>query len=390
MEFTVKAKKFKKALARAMKAADTSKPLLPEYALASVEAVKNSIRITCHDGVTVAVVGFAGSDLTVNDENGPFAISATWLAAALDKADGLEVTVSSPKEIADGQSGRVTLTYGKTVLHAPAFNVTEPSLAMPSEDKKVSAGFEPEELKTAIESVSWTAAKNDAQRPVISGVQIECNPESGARPAAAATDSHVVAAYVMRKATGKGDFKAVLPMKSAMLLQAVLEENDGTAIDAESDGAYAVFSDPGKWVVRTALLNGKYPNWRKLLESSAPGDEAPVMGREALLDAVRSAALCAEEVRGVVTVDFDGESKEAEVTAVDEAQQRESSAKLTYAGETPQAPFATKGKWIADALGKMNCGRIVLGLEGAAIVVQPDADEADACGARMIVSRLKI
>jgi len=139
------------------------------------------------------------------------------------------------------------------------------------------------------------AASADDARPILTGVLMAAEP-AGLR--LVATDSYRLAVRDLPGTTVLGEGQQVLvPSKALSELQRLLSADQEVTLRlGEHDATF----DVGGVRLTTRLIEGEFPNYRQLIPSSYPN--RLVVGREALLDAVRRVKLLVRDATTPVRV----------------------------------------------------------------------------------------
>ena len=167
-----------------------------------------------------------------------------------------------------------------------------PRLPAPAPDEGVTIGAA--ELAEALRQVVRAASGDDA-RPILTGVLMTAE-EGNLR--LVATDSYRLAvrdlpgASVLREGQ-----KVLVPSKALAELQRLLVSAEQVAIHlGEHEASFVV----GDVRLTTRLIEGEFPNYRQLIPSSHPN--RLIVGKEALLDAVRRVKLLVRDATTPVRI----------------------------------------------------------------------------------------
>jgi DNA polymerase III subunit beta len=132
------------------------------------------------------------------------------------------------------------------------------------------------------------AASRDEARPTLTGVLVEVNREG---LTLVATDSYRLAVREL-PATAAGEAQAIVPERAL--------SEAGRAAGGDEKGEIELFVDQsqiafraGRFTLTSRLIEGQFPNYRQLLPEGY--ESRLVVGRQALLDAVRRVGLLARE-----------------------------------------------------------------------------------------------
>ncbi|HET9732105.1 MAG TPA: DNA polymerase III subunit beta [Acidimicrobiales bacterium] len=140
------------------------------------------------------------------------------------------------------------------------------------------------------------AASNEESRPILTGVLMAAEGD-GLRMVA--TDSYRLA---VRDLSGAGVLaqgqKVLVPSRALNELQRLLGSSDGEV--SLRLGAHDATFGVGSVTLTTRLIEGEFPNYKALIPSSYPN--RLIVGREALLDAVRRVKLLARDATTPVRI----------------------------------------------------------------------------------------
>ena len=221
--------------------------------------------------------------VTVNGETDGVVVLPGRLAADIVRAlPAGAVVVDIDDEEAHITSGRAE--FAIRILPAEEY----PRLAEPSgEPLKLAAG----DLAVALRQVVPAASSDDA-RPILTGVLLAAE-AGGLR--LVATDSYRLAVRDLPGAAVLAEGQSVLvPSKALSELNRVLAGADTVELRlGERDASFTV----GSIRLTTRLIEGDFPNYRGLIPSSYPN--RLMVGREALLEALRRVKLMAREATPV-------------------------------------------------------------------------------------------
>jgi DNA polymerase-3 subunit beta len=238
-------------------------------------------------GVRLEIVGdelrLAGSDLDLTiqvttpvagSEDGVAVVPARLAADIVRALEPGAVQVEADDDEARIASGRSQ--FAMRMYSADEF----PRLPTPTGDAVTLAGVD---VAEALRQVVRAASSDDA-RPVLTGVLMSSE-ESGLR--LVATDSYRLAVRDLPGTTVLREGQKVLvPSRALAELQRLVEgEGELTLRLGEHDATFEV----GEVRLTTRLIEGEFPNYRQLIPASYPN--RLIVGREALLDALRRVKL---------------------------------------------------------------------------------------------------
>ncbi len=161
-------------------------------------------------------------------------------------------------------------------------------------------------LKRALQQVVF-AASNDEARPVLTGVFIH---NSDGKRFLAATDSYRLA----EKSLGKenGNISLLLPASALQDLLRILSESEDP-VDVLYDDQQVRFN-VGDVELVTRLIDGNYPDYKKLIPSSF--HTTATLKRSELTNITKVSSLFARESAGSVTIQVSEEDKTVSIRAI--------------------------------------------------------------------------
>lgn len=207
-------------------------------------------------------------------------------------------------------------------------------------------------FKKALQQVVL-AASSDETRPVLTGVLLQT--VSG-NLVMAATDSYRLAEK--RLTENKDDVRLLVPASAMQDLLRVLPDGD-SQIKITYDEQQVLFQ-VGDIELVTRLLDGKYPDYQKLIPKSF--EAKATLKRSDLVNVTKVSSLFARESAGSVTIELDEAAKQLSIRSV-----------ASQLGEnTATAPAKVKGsgsitlnsRYLLDALGVMAGEDVVFGFNG--------------------------
>jgi DNA polymerase-3 subunit beta len=167
-----------------------------------------------------------------------------------------------------------------------------PRLPAPSGD---SVGLPAAGFADALRQVTRAASGEDS-RPILTGVLITAE-DDGLR--LVATDSYRLAVRDLREAgLGEPGKKVLVPSRALNELMRLLGSASGEV--SLRLGAHDATFEVGDVTLTTRLIEGEFPNYKALIPSGYPN--RLIVGREALLDAVRRVKLLARDATTPVRI----------------------------------------------------------------------------------------
>jgi DNA polymerase-3 subunit beta len=207
-------------------------------------------------------------------------------------------------------------------------------------------------LKRGLQQVVF-AASTDESRPVLTGVLIHSHE---GKLYLAATDSYRLAEREI--GTAKGDVSLLVPATAMNDLLRNLAD-DVETVELTHDEQLVLFR-VGDVELVARLLEGKYPDYRKLIPASFTTEVT--LKRADLVNVTKVSSLFARESAGSVTMKVDEEKQELSIRSI-ASQLGENTAtangKVTGGGE-----ITLNSRYLLDALGAFGSDEVVFGFNG--------------------------
>ena len=193
-------------------------------------------------------------------------------------------------------------------------------------------------FKKALQQVVF-AASNDETRPVLTAVLLQ---SQGGQLYMAATDSYRLAEKKLSKNTE--DVHLLIPASALQDLLRVLGDDDG-AIEVTHDDQQVLFKVHDIELV-TRLVDGKYPDYRKLIPDSF--ETEATLKRADLVNVTKVSSLFARESAGSVTIEIDEPKQQLSIRSV--ASQLGENTATAEAKVTGSGSITLNSKYLLDAL----------------------------------------
>lgn len=207
-------------------------------------------------------------------------------------------------------------------------------------------------LKKSLQQVV-IAASNDEARPVLTGVYLHTQ---DGKLYMAATDSYRLAEKELL-ATGE-EINLLVPVSAMQDLLRIVSDSEDT-VQVTSDDQQVLFQ-VGDVELVARLIEGKYPDYRKLL----PANFATIasMKRADLLNAAKISSLFARESAGSITLNVDETSQELSIRSV-ASQLGENTAKAV-AKVTGTGAITINSRYLLDALHALSGDDVLFSFNG--------------------------
>jgi DNA polymerase-3 subunit beta len=208
-------------------------------------------------------------------------------------------------------------------------------------------------LKKALQQVVFAASSDDT-RPVLTGVLIETN---DGKLMMAATDSYRLAEKQL--GVQKQDIKLLIPASALHDLLRILGEAEEEVKVTHND--QQVLFQVGDIELVTRLLEGAYPDYRKLIPSSF--STSATLKRADLINVTKVSSLFARESAGSVTIEIDEKSKQLSIRSV-ASQLGENTATASTSKVKGTDSITLNSRYLLDALGAMSGDEVTFGFNG--------------------------
>ncbi len=265
-------------------------------------------------------------------------------------------------EVEENKLKLTTEHHSSTINGTPADDFPE----MPTIEKGEELNIRAQDFKNTLQQVLF-AASNDEARPVLTGLYLHTE---GGFLYGAATDSYRLAERRIMK--HKGEVSLLLPAHSLQDALRVMHDGVETVV-MKYDEQQARFNI-GSVELVTRLIEGKYPDYRKLL----PKDYATTatLNKQNLQEVTKVSSLFAREAAGGVTVAIEQEAKQISIKSI--ASQVGENNATAEAEVTGDAVITMNSRYILDALGAFNGTKITINVNGKldpCVLTDPDNDD---------------
>lgn len=310
------------------------------------------------------------SNVLLKTENNRLFIAATNLDIAVSETIGAKVkkegSITVPArlmqdyvsslpasaltiEVIDNKLQLTTDHHSSTINGMPADDFP----VMPRVDNGSSMEFKTKELKQALQQVLFAASADDA-RPVLTGVYLH---SFEGTLYMTATDSYRLAERSIGKA--EAELSLLLPASSLQELMRIVKDDTGSVV-INYDEQQAIFT-VGSVELVTRLIEGNYPDYRKLL----PASHATVaqLAKSDLQEITKVSSLFAREAAGGVTLTFNDETGEISIRSI-ASQVGENTATAQAKVEGDAATITMNSRYILDALNAFEGKSIAIKVNG--------------------------
>lgn len=237
---------------------------------------------------------------------------------------------------------------------------------MPTIEKGDSIEISGSKFKLALQQVLF-AASSDEARPVLTGLYLRT---IDGKLYAAATDSYRLAEKMISKL--QKEVSLLLPAQSLQdVLRVMRDDTDSVVVNY--DEQQARFS-VGPVELVTRLIEGKYPDYRKLLPKSY--ETTAVLKRADLQEITKVSSLFAREAAGGVTVTIAEDDSEVSIRSI--ASQVGENNAVAEAKISGSATITMNSRYILDALGAFESENIQINVNGKldpCVLTDPNNDD---------------
>lgn len=197
------------------------------------------------------------------------------------------------------------------------------------------------------------AASSDEARPVLTGLYIHT---TDGKLYIAATDSYRLAEKEIM--TTKEDINLLVPASSMQELLRLLGDQDED-IEVTNDDQQVLFKI-GEVELVTRLIEGKYPDYRKLVPTNFSTEAT--LKRADFVNITKVSSLFARESAGSVTIHLDPETKQVSIRSI--ASQLGENTASADATITAEGDITLNSRYLLDALGTLSGNDIKLCFNG--------------------------
>lgn len=336
MKFQVTQENLSRALNHVAKIA-TTRNTLPILANVLIKTVDNRVCIAATN-LNIAITNYVGSKVS---ESGSITVPARLMQDFISSLPGGVIDIRL-----DDTKLHITTEHHKSVINGiPADDYPVMPKIKEGKKWKISSG----ELKAALSQVV-VAASNDDARPVLTGVNFYT---SEGNLYAVATDSYRLAEKKL--APLKEEINILVPASAIQDLLRILDDSDDE-VKVTSDEQQILFQK-GDVELVTRLIDGKFPEYRKLIPSefktsaTAPKNE--------IANIAKVSSLFARETAGSIKVSIDSTEKQIKIDSI-ASQLGENSAK-TSAKTTGDGEITLNSRYITEALNVLTGDEVFVG-----------------------------
>ncbi len=232
--------------------------------------------------------------------------------------------------------------------------------ALPEVEGEVSFEITQKCLKDMIRSTIF-AASRDETRAILTGVLLAWD---GSQVKMVTTDSYRLAlraagADDVKNVSAGDEWSAIIPARALQELSRMLDsEGDGEAVKVQASGERIMFAS-GPYRLLSRLIEGQFPNYERIIPTEA--EKTITVNREALLAAIRRAALVARAEASKLVFTGAGERLTIQAESADVGRGREEMGAVI---EGDEVSIAFNAEYLTDALSVMDSEEVVWQLGG--------------------------
>jgi DNA polymerase III subunit beta len=339
MQLQVTQENLNKALGTVARVAN-ARGTLPVLANVLIKTVNNRLSIAATN-LDIAITHFIGAKV---GEDGAITVPARLMQ---DFVSSLPAGVIDLK-LDDYKLHIVTDQYQSVINGVSA----EEFPVMPAITKGQTWTVPASVLKKSLQQVI-IAASGDEARPVLTGVYLHT---TDGKLYMAATDSYRLAERELLSA--KEEVNLLVPVSAMQdLLRIVSDEEEDVRVTSDEQ---QVLFQVGDVELVARLIEGKYPDYRKLVPASF-GTTA-ILKRADLLNATKVSSLFARESAGSITLEVDEASQELSIRSI--ASQLGENTARAAAKVTGSGSITLNSRYLLDALHALSGDEVSFGFNG--------------------------
>ncbi len=310
------------------------------------------------------------ANVLIKTDNNRLSLSATNLDIAISHYIGAKVSqegsITVPARLMQDfvgslPEGVIELDLQETKLHVSTDQyqsvvngiVADDFPVMPAISGGSSWSVGSQLLRKGLQQVVF-AASGDETRPVLTGVLLQA---AEGKLAMAATDSYRLAEKQL--GTSKQTMQLLIPASALQDLLRVLGDNDELVRVTHND--QQVLFKVGDVELTTRLVEGKYPDYRKLIPQKFATEAT--LKRGDLINVTRVSSLFARESAGSVTIQVDNKAKQLSIHSV-ASQLGENTAQAPVSKLSGSGSITLNARYLLDALNALDGEDVVFGFNG--------------------------
>lgn len=336
MKFQVTQENLSRALNHVARIA-TTRNTLPILANVLIKTVDNRVCIAATN-LNIAITNYIGSKVS---ESGSITVPARLMQDFISSLPGGVVDIRL-----EDTKLHINTEHHKSVINGiPADDYPVMPQIKDGKKWKISS----KELKSALSQVV-VAASNDDARPVLTGVNFYT----------AEGDLYVVATDSYRLAEKKliplkDDLNILVPASAVQDLLRILDDSEDE-VNITSDPQQILFQK-GDVELVTRLIDGKFPDYRKLIPSKFKTNASVDKGE--LANIAKVSSLFARETAGSIKVSIDSAQKQIRIDSI--ASQLGENSATTKAKTTGDGEITLNSRYVTEALNSLTGESVFIG-----------------------------
>lgn len=284
-----------------------------------------------------------------------------YIGSKVSKEGSITIPARLTQEfVASLPNGIIDLELDEHKLHISTKQYQSIINGVPAEEFPVMPAITPSQtwsiagplLKKALQQVVL-AASNDEARPILTGVYVHTQEEG---LSIAATDSYRLAEKILVKI--KETIDLLIPASAMQDLLRILTDFEDEVMVVSDD--QQVLFRVGDVEIVTRLIEGKYPDYKKLLPQKF--DTTATLKRAELMNITKVSSLFARESAGSITIHVDNKEQQVSIRSIaSQLGENTASASGTIVGE---GDITLNSRYLLDALHVLSGEEVVLGFNG--------------------------
>jgi DNA polymerase III subunit beta len=310
------------------------------------------------------------ANVLIKTENNRLSLSATNLDIAISQYIGAKVSqegsITVPARLMQDfvgslPEGVIELDLQETKLHVTTDQyqsvvngiVADDFPVMPAISDGTNWSVNGVEFRKGLQQVVF-AASNDETRPVLTGVLLQT---VDGKLSMAATDSYRLAEKQL--GTNKQQLQLLIPASAMQDLLRVLSDSDEPVRVTHNE--QQVLFRVGDVELTTRLVDGKYPDYRKLIPQKFATEAT--LKRADLINVTKVSSLFARESAGSVTIEVDDKAKQLSIHSI-ASQLGENTATAPAAKVTGSGSITLNARYLLDALNALDGEDVIFAFNG--------------------------
>jgi DNA polymerase-3 subunit beta len=320
------------------------RPQLPILLTVKLEATKDGLEITATNLETTETVWVGAK----TEEEGSVCVNAKTLQELIGTIPPGTVVLTRDNEtlkvVSGGFDATLPATASREYPQTPTFS--------PGQNAQIDKTI----FMNALSTVLFAAA-TDESRPILTGVRVVVQP---AESLFVATDGYRLSLKRLPVTLERVSTITIPARALSEIVKLSSEEKEETSLILGSAGENQLGFKIGETTLITRLLDGEYPNFERIIPKTHT--TAVKIEREALLRAVRAAAIFARDNANIVRLEI---TKENIIVSANAAQTGKNAVELSADVEGDGGEIAFNSRFLIDFLTNFHEEEIVFQMTGA-------------------------